>query len=809
MYPFVVRLFARRLFSNSAPAGSIELEARRYRGFRKYVVILGSFLALAGATPAHADNPIPAENQFPGTTQWRVTKPANDINKQIKGYASATSVNKGGSIVFRVTVTPAQAFTIDIYRMGWYQGLGGRLMRHVDALAGTSQPACPVDAATGAISCAWADAYTLDVPTSWTTGIYLALLTNAEGYQNYITFVVRDDDHVGGLIYQQAVTTYQAYNNYPHDNVTGKSLYDYNSYGANTVAGSTRAVKVSFDRPYSDEPWQYHGSGQFMSWEMYFVRWAERLGYEISYTTDIDTHTHPERLKNARGFLSVGHDEYWSKEMYDGAIAARDAGVGLAFFGANAIYMQIRLESSPAGVSNRVVVLYRDTALDPVKGPTATIAWRNLGRPEQQLIGVQYITWLDTLQRPYAPHIITNSGNWVYAGTSFQENDSVPGLVGYEIDQVMSGYPLPTAQPGSFAVLSRSPIIDFRNQTHESNSTIYQALSGAWVFAAGTIGWSWGLDKSDVVDPRIQKTTENILGRFLGDAPVVAPAAPSALVANAAGSTAINLSWTDNSSDEDGFRIERSTSSTFDTVTTSTVAANVTSFVDSDLLAATSYHYRVKAVKSSTSSAYSNNATATTAAAPVVAPAAPSALVANAAGSTAINLSWTDNSSDEDGFRIERSTSSTFDTVTTSTVAANVTSFVDSDLLAATSYHYRVKAVKSSTSSAYSNNATATTAAAPVVAPAAPSAVKAKYGGNTKNFFVMVSWTDNAANESGFVIERSIDGVTFTALTTVPANSLSFKDIKVAARTTYHYRVKAVNNAGSSQWSNIAVVSTK
>src|SRR5215813_10993938 len=74
--------------------------------------------------PAHAaDNPIVVENQQPGTSQWSLTREADDATGQIKGYASATSINKGESITFYITVSPAQTYSIDIYRIGWYQGL--------------------------------------------------------------------------------------------------------------------------------------------------------------------------------------------------------------------------------------------------------------------------------------------------------------------------------------------------------------------------------------------------------------------------------------------------------------------------------------------------------------------------------------------------------------------------------------------------------------------------------------------------------------------------------------------------------------
>src|SRR5438477_7291682 len=200
-------------------------------------------------------SPTVLENQQPGSGNWQMwlhgIAPADDVNKQIKGYASATSVNKGESITFYVTVNPAQQYTMDVYRMGWYQGLGGRLMQSIGPLQGVAQPACPVDSVTGLIECNWTAAYTLTVPATWTSGVFMVQLTNAQGYQNYITFVVRDDACVADIMFQQAVATYQASNNYPDDGATGKSLYDFNSYGASTVAGTPRAVKCSWNRPYA------------------------------------------------------------------------------------------------------------------------------------------------------------------------------------------------------------------------------------------------------------------------------------------------------------------------------------------------------------------------------------------------------------------------------------------------------------------------------------------------------------------------------------------------------------------------------
>ena len=185
------------------------------------------FLAVGGI--ASAQNPIVIENQQPGSSQWQIPwgGVGSDAIGQVKGYASAVSVNKGQNITFYVSVNPAQNYSIDVYRMGWYQGLGARLMQHIGPLKGTRQTTCPTNATTGMIECHWGPAYTLAAQTSWTSGVYLALLTNSQNYQNYIIFVVRDDGRAASLLFQQGVTTHQAYNDYPWDNMTGKSLYAY------------------------------------------------------------------------------------------------------------------------------------------------------------------------------------------------------------------------------------------------------------------------------------------------------------------------------------------------------------------------------------------------------------------------------------------------------------------------------------------------------------------------------------------------------------------------------------------------------
>jgi len=476
-------------------------------------------LATNPATPMRvlaADNPVVAENALPGSTGWRLgSLVADDTGGQIKGYASATSVNQNATITLYVSVNPAQTYSIDIYRIGWYSGLGGRLRLHQSGLAGSAQQACPADPTTGLIACHWTPSYSLTVPADWTSGVYLVMLTNALGYESYIPFVV-NDGRPAAFLYQQSVATDQAYNNYPDDRLTGKSLYTFNSYGVNTVAGDPRAVKVSFDRPYAG-----NGARMFLSWEIQLVRWLEQSGYDVTYSTDLDTHANGGQLLRSKAFLVGGHDEYWSLEMYNAATAARDAGVNLAFFGADVLGWQVRFEPSDTGVANRVEVCYKNAAIDPVQGPTTTVQWRSgfLNRPGQTLTGLTVTGEVDFSSN--ADYVVTNSSHWVYAGTGFKDGDAIHGIVGYEMDRYDTNYPAPTST--NRTLLSSSPFTDTGGVARYSNSSIYQAPSGAWVFASGTMSWSWALDNyvSSLADVRIQRTTSNLLSAFLYGAPIV------------------------------------------------------------------------------------------------------------------------------------------------------------------------------------------------------------------------------------------------------------------------------------------------
>ncbi|WP_156035519.1 fibronectin type III domain-containing protein [Terrabacter tumescens] len=485
-------------------------------------VDMGRTLALSGAT-----NPIVAENLLTGSDAWVLGqnghRVSDDLTQQVKGYASSPSVDLGGSVDVKVSVNPAQSYSAQIFRLGYYAGKGARLMDTLPGRAGTRQPACTPATDTGLIECGWSTGFRIDVPTGWTSGIYLIVLTNAAGYQSYVQFVVRDDARHSELLFKQSVLTYQAYNNYPNDGLadckgtpaTGKNLYDSQSSPAKTVTGTSRAVKVSFDRPYPCS-----GGGSLLdpdwSWEGYFLTWLEMKGYDVSYTTDVDVHLRPQTLLDHKGVLSVGHDEYWTKEMFDAMESARDHGVNVGFFGGNDAYWQARLEPSSTGVPARTMVVYKNTpnntytTVDPVADPTLrTVRFQDppVNRAAQSLIGTSFLGSTDrsTLN---ADLVVAADGGWPWGAAGVAGGTSVPGVVGYETDGYSCHCPPPANQ--GLALLAASPFQGSDKVTGTSHAVAYVAPSGALVFSSGTMSWVWGLvAKIDPRDPTRQATLYN------------------------------------------------------------------------------------------------------------------------------------------------------------------------------------------------------------------------------------------------------------------------------------------------------------
>jgi hypothetical protein len=456
---------------------------------------------------AQSANPIQIENQNPGTTGWLLTNVA--ANNEIEGYASLTSVNAGGQVSFFVNTIDSK-YTLTIYRLGYYGGLGGRQMTQPVTLSGISQPIPTPDPDYGMVECQWSSPYVFNVPSNWVSGVYVVKLVGSQsGKQQYITFVVRNDDRVSDFIFQSSVSTYQAYNAWG-----GKSLYSYNS------TDGEPAVKVSYNRPYDDS----QGAGNLLEWELDMLAYLEQEGYDVVYSTNVDTHESPSQLLLHKGFLSVGHDEYWSYEMRQNVTAARDQGVNLGFFSGDTSNWQIRFEPSPVtGAIDRTEVGYKEQwqddpdASDPSTYYLVTANWGTTrftypGNPEEELIGAMY----NGYEPVDANIVVTNPSSWVFANTGLKSGSALTGLLGYEADREEGN------QPSNTVVLAHSPYTYSDGSTQYGDMTVYQAPSGATVFAVGTVQWMYGLSSlspwgpsSPLVNPAAQQITNNVLMQFV------------------------------------------------------------------------------------------------------------------------------------------------------------------------------------------------------------------------------------------------------------------------------------------------------
>jgi hypothetical protein len=480
-----------------------------------------------------AGNAIVRENALLGTTGWQIPE-GKEASTEIQAYAGATSVLPGHTLTFYVsTQREGTPYSISIYRLGWYGGTGGRLKFYQANLVGHAQGnfdlskhilagcnACRVNLQTGLVEANWRASYTLTVPSDWTTGIYLAKFVDVNGMQIYTPFDVQGNSRSAYVVVTPDLTN-AAYN------VWGRfSLYEAPaSVGVVSEAVDRGAgVKVSFDRPYATGG----GASYLLSGEADAIHWLERQGYDLSYMSDIDVHENPGELLNHKAYLSIGQDEYWSKEERDAVVRARDRGVGLAFLAGNDVYWQIRLEPDSAGTPDRTVVCYKvqavdnDYALDPLYGKDntrVTAQWRDpvLGLPENSLVGILYSGLNPNKNFPW--RVSPQAKSPLLDGTGLLPGKSYGcGIVGNEWDRVVNN----AAAPAGLQVLGASPTVNGGNKPDVSNTTYYIARSGAMVFATGSTNWILALDSyrfsidpacanQNPVVPGLQKLLANVI----------------------------------------------------------------------------------------------------------------------------------------------------------------------------------------------------------------------------------------------------------------------------------------------------------
>ncbi|MGN6326406.1 DUF4082 domain-containing protein [Pseudolysinimonas sp.] len=493
-------------------------------------------VGVAAAAPARAavtdpcgtgSNAIVCENSKPGTpeSQWDIDG-AGDAT--IQGFATDISVNAGSTIGFKVK-TDASKYSIRIFRTGYYQGNGARLIATIapSAALPQTQPQCVSDVSTQLYDCGnWALSASWAVPATAVSGVYVADLTRTDtGGTSQILFIVRNDASHSQVVFQTSDPTWEAYNSYG-----GADFYQGAAVG--------RAYKISYNRPLMTRDGSTNHDNYFSA-EYPAVRFLEQNGYDVSYIAGVDTDRYGSLLTNHNVFLSVGHDEYWSTGQRANVEAARDKGLNLQFLSGNEVYWHTRYESSsvdPSGGGYRTLVSYKETwsnaKIDP--STTWTGTWRDprfappsagAGRPENTLTGTMYMSNSDDL-----PVTVSSTEGklriWrntslatMAAGTS---QALAPHTIGYESDEDVDNGMRPAGLIDMSTTVGSTPqyLRDFGSVvtpgTTTHHITLYRAPSGARVFSAGSIQWTWGLDQDHdgngaAADPRMQQAQVNLL----------------------------------------------------------------------------------------------------------------------------------------------------------------------------------------------------------------------------------------------------------------------------------------------------------
>lgn len=454
-----------------------------------------------------------SENQLIGSAAWTLAgggcKGVTDMTRDIQGYASKTSVSHGESLDFHVSVQSEQQFTVSVYRIGHYAGVGARHILTSKKLGARPQGLPQADLETGAITCDWPVSWSVKIPSDWVSGIFLAVFTSEDGRRSYTPFVVRDSSRRSDVLVVVPFATYQAYNLWPLDGHTGKNLYKgYRSEGE--IGGNAeRAFKVSFERPYANL-----GLPRWFEMDTSFARWAEEAGYDVTYATSIDLHEKRIDPEKYTAMVFSGHDEYWSRQMRDVTEDAVRAGTHLAFLASNNIYFRIRIEDSARGSANQVVTCYKEEPDPESDSDGRTVRWRHAKKrhraAEQGLLGVQYN---GILNKP-APMVVRESDHWFWAGTGLRDGDEIADLIGVEAD----GFDPKMPQPENVkqTLLSASPYIDSRGGGRTvQNTSLCVNEQGTVVFVAGTFHWPLALDDPDHINKHVQTATRNLMTRLL------------------------------------------------------------------------------------------------------------------------------------------------------------------------------------------------------------------------------------------------------------------------------------------------------
>jgi hypothetical protein len=459
--------------------------------------------------PSPAANPVQRENARPGNRGWEVPAGAGTV---ITGYASATSVAPGETVRLHVAAPLGSRYRVLVYRLGWYRGVGGRLIAcapgcHSSRAAIPQPPPTTPAPATGLFRAPWPVTDRVEIPPDSVSGYYEAKLEIVGGVHTgavgSVPLIVRQSPGppASAVLVQVPVNTWEAYNRWG-----GKSLYQFGT--------RMHAVEASFDRPYDQQVFY----NMVTKLELPWVRFLERNGIDVSYQTDVDTDEAPGSLLHHRLVFAIGHDEYWTQ----GIRGAFDRALALStnlMFGSDSADWRMRYADG-----RRTIVEWRDPSIDPVRNRLLDNGFfSTFGEPECKLLGVQH-QWAAQrgLTAPPTSYTVVGPGSdpWL-AAAGLAPGDVIPGVVGYEWDSLVPG-----CFAGQVVPLMTTLLPGSNGVTHSADMVRATAPSGGRVFAMGTMELAWALDDLDGRSPNPQVVA--FVKAALRD--LIRPAPPAALI---------------------------------------------------------------------------------------------------------------------------------------------------------------------------------------------------------------------------------------------------------------------------------------
>lgn len=430
---------------------------------------------------------VATENALSGSTNWQITgAPASGF---IEGFADQTYAKAGQAVGLYVS-TSAQIFHVEAYRIGYYQGTGGRLVWASPEYQGQQQPGCGVQAGVNTVSCAnWTQSLSMQVTQAFPQGDYLLKLIGSDHEQSYVPLTVWDPASTATYVVKNDVFTWQSWNAYG-----GFDFYaGTGNCPAKVYPPCARARVVSYDRPYG----YGGGAADFLTDEAPLVRLLEQHKLDVTYVNDQTLQEHPDVLGNHRALLSLGHDESWSLIERTAVANAEAKGLNVAFFGAAAILAHVRPQPSPMG-ADRELADYRDATTDPlngngdphdVTGNTWSSAPANL--PGAPLIGEAFNGTLG--QGVRAALTVADPNAWIFAGTGLTTGSTVPNVIGSDVDSLETGPQV----PANVQVLAHSTLPAGQGQPSSRNGAVFYSdmtyytdpAGGGGVWDSGTSNW--------------------------------------------------------------------------------------------------------------------------------------------------------------------------------------------------------------------------------------------------------------------------------------------------------------------------------